>query len=119
MTSYTCTVKNHHSWADEGWGQLVTLATNFNSFQEPSLVSFDISPQQDLTSLVLSLAISEAQSVKPPQTICFVNMGFMCALGIYIYGQNISRIFLLTIVDCAMLEICLTVFHKVCTDLYS
>ena len=91
MTLDTCTVVNHHSWAAEGGQQFVTSPTNFSSFQQPLLVSFDISPQQDLTSLVLSLAISEAQSVKPPQTICFVNMGFMCALGIYIYGQNISR----------------------------
>ena len=43
VTSDTLTVVNHHSWAAEGWGQLVTLPANFSSLQQPLLVNFDIS----------------------------------------------------------------------------
>ena len=43
VISDTHTAVNHHSWAAEGWRQLVTSPTNFRGLQQISLVNFDVS----------------------------------------------------------------------------
>ena len=36
---------NHHSLADEGWRELVTLSSNFSSLQRPQSVNLYIPPK--------------------------------------------------------------------------